>query len=73
MWELPTHLDQMVELYNLAMIIFPIISSHCFSPHLSPFAKRAYDCCLMLLYLFELLNSLLFSSIYFPIVITAKN
>ena len=65
MWELPTRLDQMVDWYNLAMIVF--------SPRLSLFAKRTYDCCLMLLYLFELLNSLLFSSIYFPIVIIAKN
>ena len=73
MWDLSTCLDQMVDLYNLAIIVFPIVFSHCFAPRLSPFAKRAYDCCLMLLYLFKLLNSLLFSSIYFPIVITAKN
>ena len=66
MWELPIHWDRdgRLILYNLAMIVF---SSFIL------FAKRIYVCCECYLSCSNWQNFLLFSSIYFPIVLSSKN
>ena len=66
MWELPIHWDQdgRLILYNLAMIFFRLYFSSLRELMIADKGYVSYSNCL---------KSLLSSSIYFPIVISAKN